>query len=247
MKTGLIGHTGFVGTNLKEKYFFDKEYNSSNIKEIEGEQFDLLLCAAPSAVKWKINKDPIPDLCNISNIVRHLSKVQFKKAILISSIDVYGEDISKGFDESRTPRADQHHYGFNRCIAEKYFLSLGDCSVLRLPGLFGTGLKKNIIFDLMNDNMLENISLKTSLQWFDLSKIKDQIDFILENNIRLLNVAPEPISTFEIVSDMFPEKLNDCKGSSNINYDVRTKYHDKYSYCKEQVKRDLSNFIQEYS
>mgnify|MGYP003110255337 FL=1 len=34
MKTGLIGHTGFVGTNLKEKYFFDKEYNSSNIKEI---------------------------------------------------------------------------------------------------------------------------------------------------------------------------------------------------------------------
>ena len=99
----------------------------------------------------------------------------------------------------------------------------------------------------MNDNMFENISLKTSLQWFDLSKIKDQIDFILENNIRLLNVAPEPISTFEIVSDMFPEKLNDCKGSSNINYDVRTKYHDKYSYCKEQVKRDLSNFIQEYS
>ena len=53
MKTGLIGHTGFVGTNLKEKYFFDKEYNSSNIKEIEGEQFDLLLCAAPLLLNGK--------------------------------------------------------------------------------------------------------------------------------------------------------------------------------------------------
>jgi dTDP-4-dehydrorhamnose reductase len=243
MTIGLIGHTGFVGTNLSKQFFFDKKYNSSNIREIEGEQFDLLICAAPSAVKWKINNDPIPDLCNISTIVNHLSKVKFKKMILISSIDVYGGEISKGFDERCSPPIDQHYYGFNRYIAERYFSSLGDCSILRLPGLFGTGLKKNIIFDLINDNMLEKISLKTKLQWFDINKIKDQIDFILESNIRLLNVAPEPISTFEIVSDLFSEKLSKCKGLSDINYDVRTKYYNKYSYCKDQIKQDLFNFI----
>jgi hypothetical protein len=245
MKNGLIGHTGFIGTNLKAEYFFDKKYNSSNIREIEGEQFDLLICAAPSAVKWKINKDPLPDLHNIAAIASHLSKVQFKKMILISSIDVYGGDISKGFDEDQAPPTNQHYYGFNRCMSEKYFSSLGDCSIIRLPGLFGTGLKKNIIFDLMNDNMLENISPKTKLQWFNVNKLKGQIDFVLTNDIKLLNVAPEPIPTSEIISDLFPEKMSECRGVSDISYDVRTKYCNKYLYSKEQVKEELFNFIKE--
>ncbi len=36
----LIGHTGFVGSNLLKQAEFDRCYNSKNIEEIVDEQFE---------------------------------------------------------------------------------------------------------------------------------------------------------------------------------------------------------------
>lgn len=46
----LIGHTGFVGSNLREQHEFDVFFNSRNIEEIKGGEFDLLVCAGVNAV-----------------------------------------------------------------------------------------------------------------------------------------------------------------------------------------------------
>ena len=45
MNHGLIGYTGFVGGNLLRQSEFQKLYNSSNIAEIQEQQFDYLVCA----------------------------------------------------------------------------------------------------------------------------------------------------------------------------------------------------------
>ena len=45
MKSALIGYTGFVGSTLLRQRPFDEQYNSKNIREIAGQQFDLIdLC-----------------------------------------------------------------------------------------------------------------------------------------------------------------------------------------------------------
>ncbi len=46
MRTALIGHTGFVGSNLLAEHPFDELYRSTNIETIAGERFDLVVCAA---------------------------------------------------------------------------------------------------------------------------------------------------------------------------------------------------------
>lgn len=60
MKSALIGYTGFVGNNLIGQAHFDDLYNSKNIGDACDREYDLLVCAAPSAEKWKANLDPRP-------------------------------------------------------------------------------------------------------------------------------------------------------------------------------------------
>ena len=138
---GLIGYTGLVGSNilaqLKDKYKKMKLYNSKNISDISGEKFDLLIISGVSANKQFANMNPLEDRNNIIKLDNNLSKVTSKETILISTIDVFTEDA----------------YGKNRLDFEnsvKKSLNLGNVHVLRLPGIFGPGLKKNVIFDMKN-------------------------------------------------------------------------------------------------
>ena len=43
MKTAIIGHTGFVGSNLLEAHAFDDLFNTSNIDQIAGREYDLVV------------------------------------------------------------------------------------------------------------------------------------------------------------------------------------------------------------
>jgi len=58
MRNALIGYTEFVGSNLNQQYTFDHSFNFSNFMEMDGQHFDLLVCAGISAVKWLVNKEP---------------------------------------------------------------------------------------------------------------------------------------------------------------------------------------------
>ena len=89
MKTGLIGYTGFVGSNLCEQKSFSEYFNSSNIEKIKNHEFDMLICAGLSGTKYKINKNPSSDLCNINNQKKLLKAIQVDKIIFISTIDVF--------------------------------------------------------------------------------------------------------------------------------------------------------------
>ena len=62
MKKAIIGYTGFVGGNIIAQSNFDYSFNTTNISDIEGRYFDLLVIAAPSAEKWKANQNPEKDL-----------------------------------------------------------------------------------------------------------------------------------------------------------------------------------------
>jgi len=145
----LIGHTGFVGSNIASQANFEKCYNSKNIHEIENSKFDLVVCAGVSAVKWYANKHPEEDLERINSLIAHLKTVKAKRFVLISTIDVYEDPV--GVTEDTFPIVEQQDaYGQNRYYLEKWVASYFDTHhIIRLPALFGTGLKKNFIYDML--------------------------------------------------------------------------------------------------
>ena len=150
MKIGLVGHSGFVGSNLKEQCAFGALYNSKNIREIEGEAFDLIVCAAAPATMWLANKEPDADRANIDLLFSSLAKANAQAIVLISTIAVYA-DAAKPVDEAAQDYEQETPYGRHRRLLEERVSDAFETSlVMRLPALWGNHLKKNFIFDIIN-------------------------------------------------------------------------------------------------
>src|SRR5262245_19690153 len=93
----LIGFSGFVGTTLLRQRAFAHLYRSTNIGDIDGRSFDLLICAGAPAQNWIANRDPETDLANIEGLIRHLRQVKCRTFVLVSTVDVFKSAI--GVDE----------------------------------------------------------------------------------------------------------------------------------------------------
>ncbi len=146
----LIGFTGFVGHHLWQQHSFSHGYHSGNIETIRGRVFDLLVCCGIRAEKWLANQQPEKDWAQIQALLDQLKTVKAEKVVLISTVDVYPQPWR--VDEATYPDPEAGHaYGRHRLWAEKKLAQyFQDLTIVRLPALFGQGLKKNFIFDLLH-------------------------------------------------------------------------------------------------
>ncbi|WP_310530500.1 hypothetical protein [Novosphingobium sp.] len=150
VRKALVGSTGFVGSSLRHQWSFDSLYHSRNIDGISGESFDLVVCAAAPATMWAANQDPDADKANLDGLALNLSHVKADRFVLISTIAVL-DDAGAGYTESTARFETAKAYGRHRRELEERMLGqFPNCHVLRLPALFGSGLKKNFIFDLIH-------------------------------------------------------------------------------------------------
>lgn len=249
MSTALIGHSGFVGSNLLARRSYDSLYRSSDIDTIRGREFDHVVCAGVQAMKWWANLHPEEDRAGIERLLEPLSGVTARRFTLVSTIDVY--PTPRGVDEdSPVERRGHHAYGLHRLEVEDWMREhFPEVLILRLPGLFGPGIKKNVIFDMLHDNGLEKIHPGGVFQYYDLRRLADDIDRAWELGLTLLNVATEPLGTGEIRDRFFPVKELGATGPAPAGYDMRSKHAadwggaNGYLYSKEQVMADLGSWL----
>lgn len=250
MKSALIGYTGFVGSNILNAQKFDDLYNSKNIGDIVGKDYDLVVSSATWAEKWKINQDPEADQANIKILTDALSRVTTKQLVLISTVDVYPSPV--GADEdSIIDMTKQHPYGKHRLELEVWAREHFPTLVIRLPGLFGQGLKKNIIFDLLNRNMIEAIDARGSFQFYNLDHVWKDISIALEHNLQLVNFATEPV-TAKVVAEIITGKPFDqvVAGKEPARYDFRSRHaqvfggQHGYLYSKAQILQEITDFAE---
>ena len=98
---------------------------------------------------WAANANPNADLDNLQRLTSALSEAKIDRLILISTIAVF-DNASAGYTESNAQYETVKAYGRNRRELELHVLEHYNAVVLRLPALFGRGLKKNFIFDILN-------------------------------------------------------------------------------------------------
>lgn len=143
MRICILGHTGFIGqtvfkylkTNTSYVVFgmnkLDNNYHTYNVT------FDIVINCAGTSLKYIANENLYSMITNELSIVDMLLKIKFKKLIHISTVDSQSSS----------------NYGKLKNIVEIIIKQLyRDSIILRPSGLIGLGLKKNVVFDIINNN-----------------------------------------------------------------------------------------------
>jgi hypothetical protein len=224
-RTALIGHTGFVGGTLLRARGFDDLYHSANIGEIGGKSYDLVICAGVPAAKWLANKEPEADRAGIAKLTDALGGVEAREFVLISTIDVYSDPAS-GADETATiePTLNhpygRHRYELERWVAERF----AGTRIVRLPALFGEGLRKNALYDLLNGNNVESINPAGRFQWYPMARLARDLEGVREADLDLVNLFTEPFAMAQIIDALFPDAPVGPAAEPAPGYDLRTRH-----------------------
>ena len=237
----LIGYTGFVGAALARQHDFDAFYNSKNIETINGEHFNLVVCAGAYGLKWRANENPLDDFKHIAKLINHLTTIYAGKIVLISTIDVYDDPCDVNEDtEVSLSRAKS--YSMNRAYLEFIIRSIfGNITIIRLPSIYDSmGYGQGVIYDIKNKDYIY-VPRSGKIQVYDIVNLWKDIKIGVGARLRVLNIAPEPISVESICG----------KGESgnNPNYDMKTNYaflwgkEGDYQYSKEETLSGIRKFI----
>jgi nucleoside-diphosphate-sugar epimerase len=225
MSSALIGHSGFVGGTLLRQSPFDELYRSTNIGEIRGREYDLLVCAGAPAAKWKANQDPEGDLRNLRSLMDALGSVSAKTAVLISTVDVYARPVDV-YEETAIQEDALHAYGRHRYALEKFFTGhFPRRFVLRLPGLFGWGLRKNFLFDLLrNPDSLHMTHRDSVFQFYDMSRLWMDVQNVVRSGVPLINMATPPVAARRVAKQCFGVDFDNVTAAPPVQYDMRTRH-----------------------
>ncbi len=248
-KTALIGHTGFVGGNIALQTSFTDYYNSKNIDTIADKVYDLVVSAGNSGLMWKANAEPDQDLENIQHFIDTIAKVKAKRFVLLSTIEVYNDPSDCDEDTPINPKL-LKPYGKHRYMLEEFIrIHFQNSTIIRMPNLYGEGLKKNFVFDLIHNNRLDLTHKDSEQQWYNLAHIWKDISLAIENNLSLINFAVEPIRNKDLAKYVLEIEFTTVTENSPKKYNMQSKYahlfHSTipYLYSKSNSLEEIKQFI----
>lgn len=237
----LIGCTGCVGSSLQKQTRFDALFRSTDIAQIDGRAFDTVVCAGAPAQKWLANHEPQADRANIEALIDHLRSLDCGTFVLISTADVFRRPVEV-YEDSPVEESGLHAYGRHRHLLERFVQSrFPDHLIVRLPGLVGTGLRKNILFDFLNGNRLEAIESRSLYQFYPMIHLWADIRTALSAGLRLVHLSAEPLSAGRVSRQGFGRRFEQNLCGPPTRYDMRTHYGDvfaaqgHYLYSRRQV------------
>ncbi len=250
MKTALLGYTGFVGSNISSQYQFTDFYNSQNISQIAGKEYDLVVSCATSSLFWKANSEPKTDWLKIKLLMKNLSLVKTSQFVLISTIFVYPNpynvDEDTLIDTNLLTPYGLHRYKLEQFIQKKFRQSI----IVRLPNLFGQNLKKNFIFDLIYRNRWDLTHKDSLMQWYNLENIWHDITVAINNQLPIVNFAVAPLSAKRIAKYSLGVSFPTITEKPPLNHRMLTKYDYLYKkkngflYNEYPTLHALKDFIQ---
>ena len=254
LKNAIFGYSGLVGSYFIKRNKFEEFYNSSNIRDSMNREYDeIVVCCIP-AVKWLANKYPEKDTCDIERIKDVFKTIHAKKVTLVSTIDIYDNINNKSNENTHIQYEKNNTYGRNRFLFEEFIkVTFNDYHIIRLPALFGRGLKKNIIYDLLNNHNVSDVPIHSTFQWYNLEWLNDDVMICKKNNIKECNLFTEPLETICIVNLFKQCDLKKNDNDAHITYDVQTINHryfphgsNGYIRTKQDVLKNIEKFINQY-
>lgn len=186
----LIGGNGFVGSayaRLFEARGFEyRILTRANAEEFAGQSCDVLINANGNSRKFMADREPLWEFdASTRSVAQTLEWFDPKLYVLLSTGDVYPDQSSpaltsedQSIDVTRISR-----YGLHKYLAEQVVRGTRDrWLVFRMGGFVGPLLKKNAIFDMLNDQPVW-LSPDSELQFISTDNAAEIVWSIVENGV----------------------------------------------------------------
>ena len=142
-------------------------------------------------------------------------------------------------------------YGLNRYLLEQQVRALFPrLTIVRLPGLVGPGLKKNVIFDLHNDNNVNAIDSRSVFQFYPLVNLWSDIQTAVRFGIPCVHLTAEPISVRSVAAEGFGISFTNELSTTPARYDFQSAYADsfgppsRYQYSRRETLLAIRAYAQ---
>jgi nucleoside-diphosphate-sugar epimerase len=237
VKVCVLGGDGFVGSafiRFCAKQEIDCDcIDLDNYDVFKGSDYDILINTAGNSKKYLSNERPVEDFrFSLEALLRSFFDFSFRKYIYISSIDVYPdhEDPACNREDSVMDIGKISHYGFHKYMGEKmveHYLS--DWLIIRLGGVLGPGLKKNPVFDLINDIPLR-VHEDSEYQYLSTDSLAELVFGLIEQGSwgEVFNICGEGTVTLREIRSWL--KKSSGYHSDNVS-------RERYEVSNEKIKQ----------
>lgn len=252
----------FLANNEPEKDLEIIKNAFNNIKKINPKQIVLISTIDVYKNAIEVNEDTQIDVEGLLPYglnrykLEKLVEENFENHLIIRLPGLYGENIKKNFiydlinvipsllnEQKYNELVKKDDYikdfyvkqetGFYKCI------DLNDKEKYNLKEYF-----KNIGFSALNFTDSRSV-----FQFYNLAYLWEHINLALDNGIKKLNLATEPVSILELYKHIEGKNFVNEVAKEPFNYDFRTKYFkvfngkNEYIFDKQFVLDDIKNYV----
>ncbi|MDR2396108.1 MAG: NAD-dependent epimerase/dehydratase family protein [Endomicrobium sp.] len=237
----------FLANSQPEKDFISIQSAYENIKKISPKKLVLISTIDVYKNPKEVNEDTAIDINNLH--AYGLNRYKLEQMIEGSGIDyliirlpgLFGKNIKKNFIFDLINK-------IPTMLKEDKFKELlnNEPKLINYYEKFNSGFYKvkgyskelKDIFNTLQFNAINLTDSRAIFQFYNLANLWKDINFALSYNIKILNIATEPIAASEIY---------DFKNEISLNppyYDFRTKYAKSgYLYDKKTILKEINEFI----
>ncbi len=215
----ILGWTGLVGQTLYHQLLRNgvppstvNLFNSKNLQAARHGNFRTLYIACMPAAKWLANRNPAADKATLEGVLEVLATVNAEQVILLSTVDAVDSTAAS------------QPYGAHRRMLEVAVSQRWPATsyILRLPALFGRGLKKNALYDLLHENNVAALCLDSTFQWYNLANLFQDINECIVKSWHVTQLVSPPIALRTIMERWFPHLLTAATAAQPVHYNLRT-------------------------
>jgi len=255
----------FIANQFPEKDFEVIENAINNIKQINPKQIVLISTIDVYKNPAGVNEDTVIDTNELQPYGKNRYYLEqwvmqnMSNYLIVHLPGLYGKNIKKNFIYDLINiipsmlKKEKFEELSNRDSYIKDFYVLQENGFYKLVDNIGSEdrekLKKH--FEALGFSALNFTDSRASYQFYNLSYLYGHIQKALENNIRVLNLAVEPITVKELYAYIKGKEFKNEILKNNIpNYDFKTKYSEMfggkngYILEKDFILEDIKKFVE---
>jgi|GEM_PF-41485 len=233
-----------------------------NIQKINPKQLVLISSVDVYKDSFQKDEDAVMDKYGMEAyglnrlLLEEMVREHYENALIVRLPALFGANIKKNFiyDLLNPAPSMLNEAKFNELSAKIDFLS--ECYQKQPNGFYQlqkikASLKERLIQELSNNNFsaLNFTDSRASYQFYNLDYLFDHITLALDNQIKVLNIATEPITAAEVYEYLYGKQFVNHITDHPANYNFKTKHSavfgsdDGYILKRDQILSDIKYFV----